>query len=235
MTQLVEKYGYCSEGESFSIADANEAWIMEMIGKGPDYKGAAWVAVRIPDDCVSGHANQARIRQFPLDDPENCLYAADVISFARQQGYFNGTNKDFSFAEAYAPLDFSGLRACEARVWSFFRRVKSGMDSYLPYIKGQTNEAMPALYQTGPQTERTGFQVVYAGSLRRNRVRHEQRYRGRPFSCTLPLASDGIHGRLRQICQRTGHSHATNRIQLCLPDAQLATEPHRRHILVWCR
>ena len=143
MTQLVEKYGYCSEGESFSIADANEAWIMEMIGKGPDYKGAAWVAVRIPDDCVSGHANQARIRQFPLDDPENCLYAADVISFARQQGYFNGTNKDFSFAEAYAPLDFSGLRACEARVWSFFRRVKSGMDSYLPYIKGQTNEAMP--------------------------------------------------------------------------------------------
>jgi len=143
MTELVEKYGYYSEGESFSIADSHEAWIMEMIGKGPDYKGAVWVAVRIPDDCVSGHANQARIRQFPLDDPENCLYASDVISFARQQGYFNGTNKEFSFAEAYAPLDFSGLRGCEARVWSFFNHVKSGMDAYLPYIKGQTNEAMP--------------------------------------------------------------------------------------------
>ena len=90
MTELVEKYGYCSEGESFSIADANEAWILEMIGKGPDYKGAVWVAVRIPDDCVSGHANQARIRQFPLDDPDNCLYAADVISFARQQVILTG-------------------------------------------------------------------------------------------------------------------------------------------------
>lgn len=143
MTDLVEKYGYCSEGESFSIADANEAWIMEMIGKGPDYKGAVWVAVRIPDDCVSGHANQARIRKFPLDDPNNCIYSDDVISFASLKGYFNGTNKEFSFAEAYAPLNFSELRACEARVWSFFNHVKSGMDSYLPYIKGQTNEAMP--------------------------------------------------------------------------------------------
>lgn len=143
MTDLVEKYGYCSEGESFSIADANEAWIMEMIGKTPDFKGAVWVAVRIPDDCVSGHANQARIRQFPLDDPENCQYSPDVISFARQQGYFNGTNTDFSFAEAYAPLDFSALRACEARIWSFFNKVKSGMENYLPYIKGQNNNAMP--------------------------------------------------------------------------------------------
>lgn len=143
MTDLVEKYGYCSEGESFSIADANEAWIMEMIGKGPDYKGAIWVAIRIPDDCVSGHANQARIRQFPLDDPENCLYSSDVISFARLKGYYNGTNKDFSFAETYAPLDFSSLRGCEARVWCFFNHVKSGMSSYLSYIKGQTNDAMP--------------------------------------------------------------------------------------------
>jgi dipeptidase len=143
MTDLTEKYGYCSEGESFSIADPNEAWIMEMVGKGPDYKGAIWVARRIPDDCISGHANQARIRQFPLDDPENCLYAKDVISFARQQGYYDGTNKDFSFAEAYAPLNFIALRACEARVWSFFNHVKSDMATYLPYIKGQSNTPMP--------------------------------------------------------------------------------------------
>jgi len=143
MTDLVAEYGYCSEGESFSIGDPNEVWIMEMIGKGPDYRGAVWVAVRIPDDCISAHANQARIRQFPLDDPDNCLYAPDVISFARQKGYFDGMNKDFSFAEAYAPLEFSSLRSCEARVWCFFSRAKSGMDYYLPYIKGQSKEAMP--------------------------------------------------------------------------------------------
>jgi dipeptidase len=143
MTELAEQYGYCSEGESFSIGDPDEVWILEMLGKGPDYKGAVWVAVRIPDDCIAAHANQSRIRQFPLDDPENCMYSNDVISFARQKGYFDGMNKDFSFAEAYCPLDFSSLRGCEARVWSFFRKAKAGMDSYLPYIKGESNDAMP--------------------------------------------------------------------------------------------
>jgi len=143
MTDLVERYGYYSEGESFTVADPNEAWILEMIGKGPDYKGAVWVAVRIPDDCIAAHANQARIRQFPLDDPENCIYSPDVISFARQQGYYNGTNKDFSFADTYAPLTFSALRACETRVWSFFRKFKGNMDSYLPYLQGKIHNPMP--------------------------------------------------------------------------------------------
>lgn len=143
MTELVSDYGYYSSGESFSIADPNEAWIMEMIGKGTDYKGAVWVAVRIPDDCVAAHANQARIRQFPLNDPENCLFAPDVITFARQMGYFDGINKDFSFADAYAPLDFMALRACEARVWSFFRKADPTMDRYLPYILGESPDAMP--------------------------------------------------------------------------------------------
>lgn len=143
MTELVRDYGYYSSGESFSIADPNEAWIMEMIGKGTDYKGAVWVAVRIPDDCVAAHANQARIRQFPLNDPENCLFAPDVITFARQMGYFDGINKDFSFADAYAPLDFMALRACEARVWSFFRKADPTMDRFLPYILGESPDAMP--------------------------------------------------------------------------------------------
>lgn len=143
MTDLVAEYGYYSSGESFSIGDPNEVWILEMIGKGPDYKGAVWVAVRIPDDCVAGHANQARIRTFPLDDPDNCLYAPDVISFARQKGYFEGMNTEFSFADAYAPLDFGALRACDARVWSFFRQVDPSMDAYLPYIKGESKDAMP--------------------------------------------------------------------------------------------
>jgi dipeptidase len=143
MTSLVEEYGYYSSGESFTIADPNEVWIMEMIGKGPKNKGAVWVAQRIPDDCIAAHANQARITTFPFDDRNNCLYSVDVIAFAREQGYFKGKNKDFSFSDTYAPLDYGALRACEARVWSFFRQVNPEMDKYITYIKGETVERMP--------------------------------------------------------------------------------------------
>ena len=143
MTDLVKEYGYHSEGESFTVADPNEAWILEMIGKGPGVRGAVWVAVRIPDDCIAAHANQSRIHKFNMEDKENCMYSPDVISFAREKGYFNGVNKDFSFADAYNPLDFGGLRYCEARVWSFYRRHNTEMDKYLSYIKGETSEPMP--------------------------------------------------------------------------------------------
>lgn len=144
MTDLVKEYGYYSSGESFSIADPNEVWIMEMIGKGPGVKGAVWVAVRIPDDCIAAHANQSRIHQFNLNDKENCLYAPDVISFAREKGYFSGANKDFSFADAYCPLDFSGLRFCEARVWSYYNMFsKATGQAYLSYIQGESKEPMP--------------------------------------------------------------------------------------------
>ena len=137
MGDLVREYGYCSSGESFSIADKDEVWIMEMIGKGPGNKGAVWVAMRIPDGYVSAHANQARIRTFPLNDPENCIYAQDVISFAREKGYFTGKDRDFSFSDIYAPVEFGGARFCEARVWSFFSRVTGGMDQYLDYAMGK--------------------------------------------------------------------------------------------------
>jgi len=144
MTDLVKEYGYYSSGESFSIADPNEAWIMEMIGKGPGIKGAVWVAVRIPDDCIAAHANQSRIHKFNLNDKDNCLYSPDVISFAREKGYFTGKNSDFSFADAYCPLDFGGLRFCEARVWSFYNMFsKTTGDAYLPYILGESKEPMP--------------------------------------------------------------------------------------------
>jgi dipeptidase len=137
ISDLMAEYGYASEGESFSISDPNEVWIMEIIGKGPGNKGAVWVAMRIPDGYISGHANQARITTFPLNDPDNCLYAPDVISVARQKGYFKGEDKDFSFCDAYAPVDFGGARFCESRVWSGFNKVTKGMDKYLDYAMGQ--------------------------------------------------------------------------------------------------
>lgn len=144
MTDLVAEYGYYSSGESFTIADPREVWIMEMIGKGPGVKGAVWVAVRVPDGCIAAHANQARIHQFPLDDKENCIYSPDVISFARKQKYFDGKNTDFSFADAYAPLDFGARRYCEARVWSYYNMFcKEVGEKYLPYVAGNGDEPMP--------------------------------------------------------------------------------------------
>jgi dipeptidase len=136
MTDLVAEHGYASTGESFSIADPKEAWVMEMIGKGKDKKGAVWVARRLPEGYLSAHANQARIRQFPLNDPENALYSKDVISFAREQGWFSGADKDFSFADTYHPLDFEGTRFAEARVWSIFRRAAPSLKLGEEYANG---------------------------------------------------------------------------------------------------
>ena len=137
MTDLVEKYGYYSSGESFSIADPNEVWIMEMIGKGEGEKGAVWVARKVPDGMVSAHANQARIQTFPLNDPENCIYSKDVISFAKKKKWYKGKDKNFSFSDTYAPVDFGSARFCEARVWAMFRRVNSQMEKYADYAKGE--------------------------------------------------------------------------------------------------
>lgn len=137
---LLNEYGYNSSGESFSIADPNEVWIMEIISKGPVNKGAVWVAQKIPDGYISGHANQARITNFPLDDPDNCLYAEDVISFARNMGYYDGPDEKFSFSDIYAPVDFEGARFCEARVWSGFRKVNSNMEQYEDYAMGYNLE-----------------------------------------------------------------------------------------------
>ena len=131
IVDLANTYGYYSSGESFSIADKNEIWVMDLIGKGPDNKGIVWVARRVPDGYICSHANQARISTFPQNDPENCLYAPDVITFARSKGYFNGEDKDFSFCDAYAPLDFMGMRGCEARAWSAFNILCDGKFTFM--------------------------------------------------------------------------------------------------------
>jgi len=141
MADLVEKFGYASSGESFSISDPNEVWIFEMIGKGEGEKGAVWVAQRIPDGYISGHANQARITTFPMNDEANCLFAKDVISFAREKGWFDGKNTEFSFSDIYAPVDFSGARFSDARVFAGFNKVYSGMKQYEEYALGNVKHA----------------------------------------------------------------------------------------------
>lgn len=130
IVELANTYGYPSSGETFSIADTEEAWIMDLVGKGADDKGIVWVARRIPDGYICAHANQARITTFPLDDPESCLYAPDVISFAREKGWFDGEDAEFSFRDAYNPLNFGGARGCEARAWSAFNILCDGTFTY---------------------------------------------------------------------------------------------------------
>ena len=183
IVELANTYGYYSSGESFSIADAEEAWIMELIGKGPGKKGIVWVARRVPDGYICAHANQARITTFPLNDPENCLYAPDVISLAREKGYFSGKDEDFSFADAYAPLDFGAMRACDARVWSFFRTFATDMDRYYDYAMGLNKENRLPLW-VKPVRKISPKQVFDA---------MRDHYEGTPMDMTQDIGAGG-HG-----------------------------------------
>ena len=183
IADLANTYGYASSGESFSIADTEEAWIMELIGKGPDNKGIVWVARRIPDGYISAHANQARITTFPLNDKDNCLYAEDVISFAREKGYFAGSDEEFSFCDAYAPADFGALRGCEARVWAFFRTFAEGMDRYLPYAMGHEIDMQDRMPLWVKPTEKISPKQVFDAM--------RDHYEGTPMDMTTDLGAGG--------------------------------------------
>lgn len=190
IVELANEYGYASSGESFSIADAEEAWIMEFIGKGSKIvdgvnvnKGIVWVARRIPDGYICAHANHARITTFPFDDPDNCLYAPDVISFAREMGYFNGNDRDFSFSDTYAPLDFSAMRACEARVWAFYRTFAPDMDQYLDYAMGHNpDNRMPLWVKPYKKlSPKDAFDAM------------RDHYEGTPMDMTTDIGAGGSH------------------------------------------
>lgn len=218
MVTLVEQYGYASEGESFSIGDPNEVWLMDLIGKGAGHKGANWVAVRIPDDCICAHANQARITTLPLSGAKTAkltwtengkkksvtyktskdgqwMWSKDVIDFAREKGYFSGKDADFSYQAAYCPFDFSGLFVCEARVWSFFRHFSDEMDPYFDYATGKT------FVETNGQDEGTHM-PLWIQPNRQVSVRDIQhcmrdQYEGTPLDITQGLAAGPWHTKLR--------------------------------------
>jgi dipeptidase len=171
MGNLVATYGYASTGESFSIADQSEMWVMELIGKGRKEKGAVWVARKVPDGYVTGHANQARITTFPLNDPENCQYAPDVITFARNNGLYSGPDEEFSFSDIYDPVTFSGARFCEARVWSYFSHImgEEWSNQYLDYAQGYNlTNRMPLWVKPAakisPQDVMQGMRNHYEGT-----------------------------------------------------------------------
>ena len=188
IVELANTYGYASSGESFSIADADEAWIMELIGKGnsandPSRKGIVWVAYRIPDGYICAHANQARITTIKKNDPENCLYSEDVISFARKEGLFEGDDKDFSFCDTYAPADFGALRGCEARVWSFFRTFTEGMDKYIDYALGVNPQNKMPLWVK--PTEKIAPKRLFDAM--------RDHYEGTPMDMTTDIGAGGHH------------------------------------------
>lgn len=203
MTSLVAEYGYYSEGETFSIGDPNEVWVMDLIGKGPGNKGAVWVARRIPDDCISGHANQARIHTFPqsrklnkklnrYEVGDSCIYSAELIPFARKSGRFDGADADFDFAATFADRDHTAFRGCDGRVWAFFNHHVQGMDKYIPFVDMQCSPNCP-------QDSILPLYVKPEKQLSHRDVQNAMRdhFEGTPFDMTQDVGGGPFHSPYR--------------------------------------
>lgn len=207
MTELVAEYGYTSGGESFSIGDPNEVWLMELIGMGKGRKGAVWVAARIPDDCISGHANQARITYLPIDQKTrkkgntvmtkdgNWMWHKDVINLAREKGFFTGTDKEFRFNAAYNPFDFTGLYICEARVWSVFRKFADDFDRYFDYASGRT--FLLTKGQDAGQPMPLWIKPNHKVTAQEMKECMRDQYEGTPFDITQGIDAGPWHSKLR--------------------------------------
>lgn len=196
--ELTSKYGYCSEGESFSIADKNEVWVMDLIGKGNYGKGIVFVARRVPDGCICAHANQARITTFPRKDKENCIYSPDVVTFARERGYFSGKDEDFSFADAYAPLDFGAMRGCEARVWSAFNILCDGQFTFLDSDGNEVTRPAMDYIEYAMGHDRSRRLPLFVKPSRKVGVADvakvmRDHYEGTPMDMTTDIGAGGNH------------------------------------------
>ncbi|MEF9931729.1 MAG: C69 family dipeptidase [Bacteroidales bacterium] len=214
-TSLADKYGYASSGESISIGDPNEVWFLDIIGKKPRMengvnvnKGVVWVAVRIPNGYISAHANCARIATFPLNDPQNCIYAKDVISHAREIGIYDGSDSDFSFADTYGPLDFSAMRGCEARVWSFFNKHGAeDMSKYLDFASGENPKNRMPLYVKA----KSKLSVKNVADMMRDH------FEGTPFDMTQDVGAGGnaLPYRWRPMSFKVDSVTVTNERAIC--------------------
>lgn len=187
MTTLVAEYGYYSSGESFSVGDPDEVWILEMIGKGSGRRGAVWVAIRIPDDCISGHANQSRIHRIPFSDKKNCMYSPDVVAFARERGLYAGRDEDFDFSAAYGEKDYIARRGCDGRVWAFYNRFARGMERYFPFVDAQPGaEVLPLYVKPDRKLSHRDVQTAM-----------RDHFEGTPWDMTLDVGGGPFHAPYR--------------------------------------
>ncbi len=236
--QLANEYGYGSSGETFSIADKDEAWLMELIGKGPGRKGIVWVAARVPDGCITAHANLSRITTFPLDDPENWLYSPDVVQFAIDRGFYStGSGKPFSYRDAYHPnIGASQKRACAGRVWSIYRRSSPSSNFSDAWFRGAEGvEDYPLFIKPDKPLAVQDVMALMRDHLRGDALRHDQGDRRRPVRQPGPVPRPRLHGRRQALHVGAADLDPAGGVRHRLAEPQEPARRRRRRHLVHAR